>query len=195
MARRGLDHRLEQGLFASRWLMAPFFVGLVGALVVLLISFARELVHVGGQALTLSTDDAIAAVLTLVDLSLAASLVLIVIFSGYENFVSRMDAADHEDRPDWMGAVDFSGLKLKLIASIVAISAIDLLKAFLDIGGEGGVPEDSFSRPELLWKVVIHVTFVGSGVLLALMDWLTFKGDPATQAQREKTRRHVEEGS
>jgi uncharacterized protein (TIGR00645 family) len=106
--------------------------------------------------------------LSLIDLSLTANLLLIVIFAGYENFVSRLDAAAHEDRPTWMGAIDFSGLKLKLIASIAAISAIALLRAFLPLG------EDTAHLDEgrLRWMVVIHLTFVVSGVLLASMDWI-----------------------
>ncbi|MFA5599278.1 MAG: YqhA family protein, partial [Phenylobacterium sp.] len=100
------------------------------------------------------------------------NLLLIVIFSGYENFVSKIDTANHEDRPSWMGTVDFSGLKMKLIASIVAISAISLLKAFMQLSEGEGVSERS-----LLWLVVIHITFVVSGVLLALMDWLAARAD------------------
>jgi len=90
-----------------------------------------------------------------------------VVFSGYENFVSKMDVSDHEDKPDWMGKVDFSGLKLKLIASIVAISGIHLLKAFMNVAQ---VPRD-----DLMWLVILHMTFVTSGVLLALMDLLVVK--------------------
>jgi uncharacterized protein (TIGR00645 family) len=101
----------------------------------------------------------------LVDMSLVGNLLLIIIFSGYENFVSKIDAAGHEDKPEWMGKVDFSGLKLKLIASIVAISAIELLKAFVNL--------DKVLNPDQLkWKVGIHITLVVSGVLFALMDRL-----------------------
>ena len=109
--------------------------------------------------------------LGLIDLSLAANLVLIVIFSGYENFVSKLDVGRPEDRPEWMGTVDFSALKLKLIASIVAISGIALLKTFLKLG-----ESDNFGPAEqdrIMWQVIVHLTFVVSGVLLALMDWLT----------------------
>ena len=79
--------------------------------------------------------------LSLIDLSLAANLLLIVIFSGYENFVSKIDIGDHPDRPGWMGALDFSGLKMKLIASIVAISAVALLRAFMDLSQPGVQPD------------------------------------------------------
>ena len=119
----------------------------------------------------LTADQAILAVLTLIDLSLAANLLLIVLFSGYENFVSKFDFDTGADRPAWMGKVDFSGLKMKLIASIVAISGIHLLKLFMSLGK----PDAAYSAtPETMrWMVIIHLTFVASGVLLALMDWLT----------------------
>lgn len=163
---------LESLLFHSRWLMAPMYLGLVGALMavvwIFFVEFAHELAHINAM----SPEDVILMVLSLIDLSLAGNLLLIVIFSGYENFVSKIDTADHEDRPGWMGTVDFSGLKMKLIASIVAISAIALLKAFMQLG-EG----ESISERSLMWLVVIHLTFVASGVLLALMDWLASRTD------------------
>src|SRR3989338_6146010 len=163
-----LELWLERGLFASRWLMAPFYVGLVVALAALIVVFFQELAHELPHLLTMKPEDAILLALSLIDLSLAANLLVIVILSGYENFVSKIDTASHEDRPDWMGTVDFSGLKMKLIASIVAISAIALLKAFLQ-ATEADVPID---QTRMLWLVVIHLAFVVSGVLLALMDWL-----------------------
>ena len=115
-------------------------------------------------------DDAILLALSLIDLSLAANLLLIVLFSGYENFVSKLDIDDGGDRPDWMGKVDFSGLKMKLIASIVAISGIHLLKRFMEISDLDTAT--TFGETEMYWLVVIHLTFVVSGVLMALMDWL-----------------------
>ena len=95
-----------------------------------------------------------------------ASLLLIIVFSGYEIFVSKIDTGDHEDRPGWMGTIDFSGLKLKVISAIVAISAIDLLKSFMNIPDQ--ISDGDANR--LMWKVVIHMTFVLSGLLFALMD-------------------------
>ena len=151
--------------------MAPFYLGLVVALAVLLVVFFNEAVHEFQHALSMTPEGAILMVLSLIDLSLAANLLLIVIFSGYENFVSKIDTADHEDRPGWMGTVDFSGLKLKLIASIVAISGIALLRAFLEIHNS----HEAFEPSKLMWMVIVHLTFVVSGVLLALMDYLTSK--------------------
>ena len=110
----------------------------------------------------------ILTVLSLIDLSLALNLVMIVIFSGYENFVSKIDTGGSEDRPQWMGTLDFSGLKMKLIGSIVAISAISLLRAFMELV-ELGKP---FNEQHLRWMVILHVTFLASGVLFALMDYI-----------------------
>lgn len=159
-------HKIEQGferaLFASRWLVAPFYIGLVGALLALIASFGRELLHFLMSVGSMTAADAILASLALIDISLAANLLIIVIFSGYENFISKLDIDDHSDRPAWMGTVDFSTLKLKLIASIVAISGIHLLKVFMEV--------KKYTNDEILWMVVIHVVFVVSGVFLALMD-------------------------
>ena len=168
-----LELWLETGLYHSRWLMAPFYVGLVVALGALLVVFTNEAIHELSQLFVMTPNKAIMMVLSLIDLSLAGNLLLIVIFSGYENFVSKIDVATDEDRPSWMGTVDFSGLKMKLIASIVAISAIYLLKSFMNIG-KPGVPLDEAG---LMWAVIIHLTFVASGVLLAVMDWVAAKTD------------------
>lgn len=170
MADSGMERALERGLFASRWLMAPMYVGLALALAMLTIVFVRELAYYAPQALTMTSDKAILAILTLIDLTLAANLLVIVLFSGYENFVSKIDLGDHPDRPDWMGRVDFGGLKMKLIASIVAISGIHLLKRFMEIGQQAA--DATFGERELYWLVVIHLVFVVSGLLMAAMDWL-----------------------
>jgi len=111
-----LEHGLELLIFNSRWLLAPIYVGLVLSVLLLLVKFVQEFVHIVARMFTSSEGDVILAILTLVDLSLVANLLLIVIFSGYENFVSKIHTESHEDRPEWMGKVDFSGLKLKLVA-------------------------------------------------------------------------------
>jgi uncharacterized protein (TIGR00645 family) len=164
-----LEIALEWTLFSSRWLLAPFYIGMVVALGAVLIVFVHELVVEVRHVSSMDAEQVILLALSLIDLSLTGNLLLIVIFAGYENFVSKMHIGAHEDRPSWMGAVDFSGLKIKLIASIVAISAIALLRAFLPLG-DPTVPLDG---QRLRWMVVIHLTFVVSGVLLAAMDWLT----------------------
>jgi len=157
-----VEHALEVLMFNSRWLLAPFYLGLVGAIAMLLVKFAQEFFHIVPHLLESSESDIVLAILTMVDMSLVANLLLMIIFSGYENFVSKINTAGHEDRPEWMGKVDFSGLKVKLIASIVAISAIELLKAFVNVG--------ALTTEQLAWKVGIHLTLIVSGVLFALMD-------------------------
>lgn len=166
MASERIERALERGLFASRWLMAPFYAGLVLALVALLISFVEELFHVFTHITALDASDVILAALSLIDLSLAGNLLLIVIFSGYESFVSKIDIAGHEDQFEWKGKVDFAAMKLKLIASIVAISGIHLLKVFMDI--------QKYPEQQITWMIVIHVVFVISGVMLALMDRIAY---------------------
>ena len=121
-----------------------------------------ELVHIAEMAFTATESQVILGLLALVDLSLTGSLVIIVIFSGYENFVSKIDHSRHRDWPEWMGTIDFTALKIKLLGSIVAISAIQLLKQFMSIA--------TVSDRDLFWLVVIHVVFVVSSVLLALSD-------------------------
>lgn len=159
-----IERFVEQMIFASRWLLAPFFVGLIVAIGVLLAKFLKELASLVGNAWTTSDYDVVISILTLVDTALIAVLLLIIIFSGYESFVSKIGIGEHEDRPAWMGKVGFSDLKLKLIGAIVAISAVELLKAFL--------ASQTYTATELAWKVGIHLTFVLSGVLFAVTDWI-----------------------
>jgi uncharacterized protein (TIGR00645 family) len=168
-----IEDLLERGLFASRWLMAPFYLGLVITLLMLAVVFVQELVHGLPRALA-SPEEAILLALSLIDLSLAGNLILIVTLSGYENFVSKIDTRGHVDRPAWMGTIDFSAMKIKLIASIVAISAISLLRAFMRLAAGEDAPGHAAAPDErsLMWLVILHVTFVVSGVLFAGMDWL-----------------------
>lgn len=162
MNKNNAESFIERSLFASRWLMAPIYLGLAAAIILLLVSFMQELVHLFMALPNISQNDVVLGILSLIDLSLAANLLLIVIFSGYENFVSKINTDAHEDNPEWKGSVDFSTLKLKLIASIVAISGIHLLKVFMDVGK---TPETNIK-----WMIIIHIVFVVSGVFLALMD-------------------------
>ena len=157
-----IERTLERFLFASRWLLVPFFVALVVALVVLMFKALQELWHFITHAFVATESDVILGVLALIDLTLTGSLILIVIFSGYENFVSKIQHSDHEDWPEWMSKIDFSGLKLKLLSSIVAISAIQVLKAFMNL--------KNISDSDLMWYVGIHMMFVLSGVFMAWTD-------------------------
>ncbi len=161
-----IEQILEKFIFNSRWLLAPFFLGLIISITLLFIKFSQELGHLIAHVFTTSESEVIIGVLALIDITLIGSLLLMIIFSGYEIFVSKIDVGNHSDRPDWMGKVDFSGLKLKVIGAIVAISAIHLLKTFMEIPVE---PTEA-NTEMFLWKVVIHMSFVLSGVFFALMD-------------------------
>jgi uncharacterized protein (TIGR00645 family) len=162
-----VEQLLEAILFGSRWLMAPFYLLMVAALGMLLVKFAQESWHIVTHTLSMSESDAVLAVLSLIDIALTGNLLLMVLFAGYENFVSKMDVGDHEDRPEWMGKVDFAGLKLKLIASIVAISGINLLKNFMALEADHMT---AGKEHQLFWMVMIHLVFIASGVMLAFMD-------------------------
>ncbi|GAA4194510.1 TIGR00645 family protein [Gryllotalpicola kribbensis] len=171
-----IEQVLESFLFSSRWLLAPLYVGLVVALVVVLIKFVQELWHLLSHLPEETGTDVMLGILGLLDLALLSNLVFIVILAGYENFVSRIAAAhENEDRPRWMGHIDFSGLKMKLIGSIVAISAIGLLRDFTDIGKSSALDDT-----ELTWRVVLHITFLLSGIGFAFADWLAEKRQALT---------------
>lgn len=169
---RRLELLLESVLFQSRWILAPFYIGLVVSLVLLFVHFLVQLATFVGKIHIASESDVILGVLGLVDLVLVGNLIVIVIFSGYENFVSRFEQVGH-DRPEWMTKVDFGGLKQKLMSSIVAISAIQLLKAFMNVG--------LYEDKKLYWLAGIHVVFLGSMLIVAIADRLAEKSKPAEE--------------
>jgi len=162
MSRRRIEHALEVFIFASRWVLAPLYLGLVAANALLIYKFAKEFINLITIVLYGDGGVVMASILSLVDIVLLGNLLVIIIFAGYENFVSKIDTHDHVDRPDWMGLVGFSDLKMKVIGSIVAISGIELLKSFVDL--------NVVNKEQLTWKVIIHITFVLSGIGFAVMD-------------------------
>ena len=176
-----IESTLEYSMFASRWLMAPVYIVLCLSLAFIMIKVLQEFVHsiyyfdpvkgaIWFEFVYSDLRKLLLFVLHIVDLALIGNLVLMIIFAGYENFVSKIDIArDSEDKPSWMGKVDFSGLKLKLVASIVAISGINLLETFLDL------ENSNITDRDIQWQIIIHLVFVGSGVLLALMDFIASK--------------------
>jgi len=164
-----LEDRAERTLFASRWLLAPFYFGLTAAVLLLALKFVQEFVIFASHIFADDTHAVELGILGLLDLTLIGNLMLIMIFAGYENFVSKIDAAtDSIDRPHWMGRVDYSGLKIKLIGSLVAISVIELLKDFMNL-------DHTAVNSAIKWRILIHLTFVISGVLFALMDFIVEK--------------------
>jgi len=157
-----IEALFESVMFKSRWLLAPFFFGLIIAIMVLLVKFGKQLVALLTLLMGGGEHEIIVAILSLIDTALIASLLLIIAFSGYENFVSKIGTGEHEDRPAWMGKVGFSDLKIKLMGSIVAISAVELLKSFINA--------DKLTNTQLAWRAGIHLLFVVSGVLFAVTD-------------------------
>lgn len=167
-AARRVELVMEHLMFSSRWLLAPLYLGLLLGLIILVLKFFQEFWHLATTISGATLQETTIGILEILDITLLGNLILIVIFSGYENFVSKITiASESEDRPSWMGKVDFSGLKIKLIGSLVAISVIQLLAVFLD-------PE-MIDPDQIVWMIAIHLTFVISGVLFAVMDFIADK--------------------
>lgn len=164
-----MEDLIERILFASRWLLVPLYFGLAVLLALFVVHQSYELFHMATHVFSLTENELLVKALTLLDLSLVAGLVIMVMISGYENFVSRMEVAQASHNLAWLGKLDTGTLKIKLAVTIVAISAIHLLQAFLNA--------DKLPNDKLFWLVVIHLTFVVSALMLAVMDWLTAKTD------------------
>ncbi len=152
----------EKLLFACRWLLTPFYVALLVALIGLLVKVALRTYDFALQIQTMSEEDVILGALSVVDLTLSACLIVLVVFSTYSNFVSRVDLHDHAEWPAWMIGIDYGELKLKLIASITAIAAIKMLELFMNVGHE--------SDRDLAWQTGIFGGFVGAALLLAISE-------------------------
>jgi len=161
-----LERNLERLLFACRWLLAPMYIGLSLALVALALKFFQEAFHSLAHIFSLAETDLVLTVLSLIDLVLVGSLLVMVMLSGYENFVSKIDPGSAQESLAWLGKLDSGTLKLKVAASIVAISSIHLLRVFMDV-------EDT-PNEKIVWYVVLHLTFVVSAVLLGVLDRLAF---------------------
>jgi len=173
-----IEQVVEKVLFGGRWLLAPLYVGLLLSLVPLIYRFFIEFIHLMEGIATLEMQQITLKILELLDVVLLGNLIIIVIFAGYENFVSKINvAANSVDRPHWMGRVDYSGLKIKLIGSLVAISVIELLKDFM--------MEGAYDDKTQMWRIIIHITFVISGVLFALMDFIADKREAVDLAVKQ----------
>jgi uncharacterized protein (TIGR00645 family) len=160
-----LEEITEKLLFASRWILAPIFLGLSLALVALGIKFFQEAYHVVVHAISMPEADLVLTVLAMIDIVLVGSLIVMVMFSGYENFVSTIDAKG-SDSLNWLGKLDAGTLKLKVAASIVAISSIHLLRIFMQA--------KETENDKIMWYVILHMTFVLSAVLLGVLDKMSF---------------------
>ncbi len=161
------ERPFERLMYASRWLLAPIYLGLSLALIALAIKFFQEIVHLLPHVTEIAEADIVLVVLSLIDISLVSGLLVMVMFSGYENFVSRMDLDENSEKLSWLGTLDTNSLKNKVAASIVAISSIHLLKVFMNA--------ENVSNDKLLWYVLIHLTFVTSAFAMGMLDKLTRK--------------------
>ena len=160
-----MERLIENTMYAARWLLAPIYFGLSLALLALALKFFQEIFHVLPHVFELAEAELILVLLSLIDMALVGGLLVMVMFSGYENFVSQLDIADGREKLEWLGKMDAGSLKLKVASSIVAISSIHLLRMFMDAQK---IPND-----KLLWYVVIHMTFVVSACAMGYMDKLT----------------------
>lgn len=160
-----MERWIEKVMYSTRWLLAPIYLGLSLTLVALAIKFFTELFHVLPNILSVSEMDLVLLVLSLVDISLVGGLIIMVMFSGYENYVSQLDLDDSHDKLNWLGKLDTASLKNKVAASIVAISSIHLLKIFMNA--------EHYEDGKLMWYVLIHLTFVVSAFAMGMLDKLT----------------------
>lgn len=157
-----MERTFESIMYASRWILAPIYLGLSITLFLLGIKFFEEAIHAMPLVLDMSESDLVLLTLSLVDIALVGGLLVMVMFSGYENFVSRIDVVDGTEKLSWLGKLDSGSLKQKVAASIVAISSIHLLKAFMEA--------QTITNDKLMWYVIIHLTFVLSALGMALVD-------------------------
>ena len=160
-----MERFLENAIYASRWLLAPVYFGLSLGLIALSIKFFQEIFHILPHIFSVSESDLILTLLSLVDMTLVGGLLVMVMFSGYENFVSTLDINEGKEKLNWLGKMDATSLKNKVAASIVAISSIHLLRVFMDAKN---VPDN-----KLMWYVIIHLTFVHSAFVMGYLDRLT----------------------
>ncbi|WP_432696908.1 TIGR00645 family protein [Marinobacterium sp. YM272] len=162
-----LERQFERLMYLSRWILAPIYLGLSLALVALGIKFFMELAHLLPHIAEIAETELVLVILSLIDLTLVGGLLVMVMFSGYENFVSRIDLDEGSEKLSWLGTLDTNSLKNKVAASIVAISSIHLLKIFMNA--------ENVENDKLLWYVLIHMTFVVSAFAMGLLDKLTKK--------------------
>jgi len=162
-----MEKFIETLIYRARWLLAPIYLGLSIAIFALGVKFFLELVHLMTHILHMAEADMILIVLSLVDIAMVGGLLLMVMMSGYENFVSQLDIPENEEKLSWLGKMDSSSLKAKIAASIVAISSIHLLKKFM--------AAETIDNDKLMWFVIIHLTFVFSAFAMGLLDALNIR--------------------
>ena len=160
-----MERFIENAMYASRWILAPIYFGLSLGLLALALKFFQEVFHVIPNVFALSKSDLILVILSLIDMALVGGLLVMVMISGYENFVSQLDIDEHKEKLSWLGTMDSTSLKMKVAASIVAISSIHLLRVFMDAR--------NIEPQYLMWYVIIHMTFVISAFAMGYLDKIT----------------------
>jgi len=156
---------IERTMYASRWLLAPIYFGLSLSLLALGIKFFQEIIHTVPHLIEITEADLVLKLLALIDLALVGGLLVMVMLSSYENFVSRLDIGEDAEKLSWLGKMDAASLKNKVASSIVAISSIHLLRLFMEA--------QEVANDKLKWYVIIHLTFVASAVAMGLLDKVT----------------------
>lgn len=160
-----MERFIENLMYTSRWLLAPIYLGLSLGLLVLMLKFFQEVFHILPNVFALAEADLILVLLSLIDMTLVGGLLVMVMLSGYENFVSTLNIDENREKLSWLGKMDSGSLKNKVAASIVAISSIHLLRVFMDARN---TPDN-----KLMWYVIIHLTFVLSAFLMGYLDKAT----------------------
>lgn len=166
-----MEQFVEKLLYRSRWILAPIYLGLSVALIALGIKFFQEVIHLIIHIISLKEADMVLVVLSLIDMAMVGGLIVMVMMSGYENFVSKLDVDDKDEKLGWLGTMDSSSLKAKIAASIVAISSIHLLKVFMNT--------EAINNDKILWYVLLHITFVVSAFAMGFLDILAARSRAA----------------
>jgi uncharacterized protein (TIGR00645 family) len=157
-----IENAVEWVVFTSRWLQAPLYLGLIAASIAYGFKFFQEIIHLYTSLASLTEETVMLTVLSLIDITMVANLIIIVIIGGWATFVSRLDIDGHKDRPEWLGMINAGTLKIKLTTSLVGVSGIHLLKDFINI--------ENVSHENVKWQVIIHMVFLLSTLILALSD-------------------------
>ena len=160
-----MERFIENAMYATRWLLAPIYIGLSLGLLALALKFFQEIIHILPNVFAMAESDLVLVLLSLIDMALVGGLLVMVMISGYENFVSQLDIDEHKEKLSWLGTMDSTSLKMKVAASIVAISSIHLLRVFMDAR--------NIETEYLMWYVIIHMTFVVSAFAMGYLDKLT----------------------
>ena len=170
-----IKQKIGMLLFFSRWILLPIYIGLIAMVAMYSLKFSFSLYHVLETFETLDSRHMMISVLELIDMAMVANLIIVVIFGGYEIFVNRMRIDNHPDQPEWLNHVSTSMLKLKISLTIITISSIELLQTFLNIS--------KLSNQEIAWQVILHITFLFSAIIIAIIDWLINKSILAQSQQ------------